>query len=117
MNALLIVLFLVIIIFVFYIVYYFNSRGFRTYTSNDIWKSYPSNYEGFTSPSPVVNPAPSSYNTLDPFGLINSSMDCPGSSYTNINGNICLNEEQRKLLTTRGGNSLTGTKYESEIKQ
>jgi hypothetical protein len=117
MNALLIVLFLVIIIFAIYVVYYLNIKGFSSYHANDIWKSYPGKYEGFTSPSPVVNPAPSSYNTLDPFGLIDSSMDCPGSSYTNINGNICLNAEQRKLLTTRGGNSLTGTKYESEIKQ
>jgi hypothetical protein len=115
MDALFVILFLVIIIFIIYVVYSFNNRGFSSYSSHEIWKSYPGKYEGFVSmsPSPVDSPSPESYNKLDPFGLIGSSMDCPGSSYSNLNGNICLNDNQKMLLTTRGGNSKTGTKYET----
>jgi hypothetical protein len=49
---------------------------------------------------------------MDPFGLIDSSMKCAGSGYSSLQGNICLDDNQLMLLTTRGGNSLTGTKYE-----
>jgi len=118
MNPLFVIIFLVIIIFIIYIVYTFNNRGFSSYDSHQIWRSYPAKYEGFTStisPSPVDSPSPESYNKLDPFGLIDSSMECEGSSYSNLKGNICLNENQKMLLTTRGGNSKTGTKYENTI--
>ena len=103
-------------LFIAYVVFLFNNRGFSNYSSNDIWKSYPGKYEAFTvsASTPVTNPTPESYNTLDPFGLIDSSMDCPGSGYSNLNGNICLNDDQKMLLTTRGGNSKTGTKFESK---
>jgi hypothetical protein len=32
-------------------------------------------------------------------------MECSGSGYTNLNGNICLNNEQKELLITRGKNA------------
>ena len=126
MNVILILLLIVIVLFIIYVVYSLNSRGFRSYYSNDIWKSSPGKYENFTSSTtnstlsasaPIVeNPKPingQSYNQLDPYGLIPSSMDCEGSSYYTLNGNICLNKEQKMLLTTRGGNSKTGTPYET----
>ena len=114
MHALLFILFLVIIIFVFYVVYSFNSKGFSNYTSNEIWKSYPGKYqEGFiNSPAPLLS-STGDYKSIDPFGLIDSSMKCPGTSYSSLNGNICLDDKQKMLLTTRGGNSKTGTKYEN----
>jgi hypothetical protein len=120
MNALLFIFVLIVIIFTFYVVFSLNNRGFSAMddtNSSNIWKSFPSNYrEGFStiadSASPAFSAAPESYNDLDPFGLIDSSMDCPGSGYTNIKGNICLNDSQYMLLTTRGGNAKTGTKYQ-----
>ena len=117
MNALFIILLLIIVIFTIYVVYSINDRGFSNYSVNDIWKSIPGKYEAFTSmnASPFVPTltGSDSYNKVDKFGLIDSSMKCSGSSYYNLNGNICLNDEQKMLLTTRGGNSKTGTKYES----
>jgi len=42
---------------------------------------------------------------FDPFFGSGSSMTCEGSGITKSGGNVCLNAEQRRLLTTRGGNS------------
>ena len=115
MNVLLIGFSLLVLVFVFYILWTLNNRGLIPANgiggvggNNNIWKSFPSNYhEGFTSiaDSATKVSAVDSYNTLDPFGLIDSSMDCTGSTYSNTNGNICLNKQQYTLLTTRGGNA------------
>ena len=120
MNALIFIFALIVIVFIVYVVFSLNSRGFSAIDGinrSNIWKSFPSNYrEGFSTvadfASPAVSATPESYNKLDPFGLIDSSMDCEGSGYTNIKGNICLNDGQYMLLTTRGGNARTGTKYQ-----
>lgn len=42
---------------------------------------------------------------IDPFFGSGSSMTCEGSGITKSGGNVCLNTEQRRLLTTRGGNA------------
>lgn len=42
---------------------------------------------------------------FDPFFGSGSSMSCEGSGITKSGGNVCLNAEQRRLLTTRGGNA------------
>jgi hypothetical protein len=120
MNVLLIIFAIIVIIFIGYVVVFLNNRGFSTMDSmntSNIWKSFPSNYrEGFSTvadfASPAVSASPESYNKLDPYGLIDSSNECPGSGYTNLNGNICLNDNQYMLLTTHGGNAKTGTKYQ-----
>lgn len=45
---------------------------------------------------------------IDPFFNSGSSMNCEGSGITKSSGNVCLNEQQRRLLTTRGGNASGG---------
>lgn len=45
---------------------------------------------------------------IDPFFNSGSSMNCEGSGLTKSSGNVCLNEQQRRLLTTRGGNASGG---------
>ena len=44
--------------------------------------------------------------SVDPFYKTTSDMTCEGSGLTKGRGNICLDDKQRKLLTTRGGNSV-----------
>jgi hypothetical protein len=44
-------------------------------------------------------------NIIDPLFGTESSTTCAGSGLTKSNGNVCLNDKQYKLLTTRGGNS------------
>ena len=44
-------------------------------------------------------------NIIDPMFGIDSSVDCAGSGLTKSKGNICLNQAQNTLLTTRGGNA------------
>ena len=43
---------------------------------------------------------------IDPLANNTSSMTCEYSGITKSGGNVCLTPEQRKLLTTRGGNSV-----------
>jgi hypothetical protein len=121
MNVLLLILLLVIlVIFIFYVVYKIGgTRVLGEYVGGDnqIWKSYPGKYEGMTNmtPAPVSSTTDSEYKQNDPFGLIDSSEKCPGSSYFSTQGNICLDANQKMLLTTRGGNATTGTKFEKAI--
>lgn len=42
---------------------------------------------------------------IDVFGNSNSSVNCYGSGLTNSGGSLCLNDKQKQLLTTRGGNA------------
>ena len=51
-------------------------------------------------------------NKLDVFSEAEGKKDCQGVGLTNSLGNLCLNDVQKKLLTTRGGNS---TGKDSEI--
>jgi len=46
---------------------------------------------------------------IDPYYTAPSDMTCQGSGLTKGRGNLCLNAEQQKLLTTRGGNSVNGS--------
>ena len=119
MDGALIVIFILVIVLLVFLVYLFNRNTITPHSqTGTIWKSVPSKYEGLTTMSPSLyndssaDAVAPSYNTMDKFGLIDSSMTCSGSSYSNLNGNICLNKEQTKLLTTRGGNAVTGTDYE-----
>lgn len=119
MHLLFVILLFIIIIFIIYVICSFNNMIITNYNSHEIWKSYPGKYEGFTLNSssnivPNSSPSKESYNKVDPFGLIDGSMKCRGSGYSNLNGNICLNDNQTMLLTTRGGNSKTGTTYEKK---
>jgi len=41
----------------------------------------------------------------DPFYNTSSSMTCDGSGLHKSSGNVCMNDQQLKLLTTRGGNA------------
>jgi hypothetical protein len=42
---------------------------------------------------------------IDVFSNTKSSVNCYGSGLTNSGGGLCLNEKQKQLLTTRGGNA------------
>ena len=42
---------------------------------------------------------------IDVFSNTKSSVNCYGSGLTNSGGGLCLNEKQKHLLTTRGGNA------------
>lgn len=50
-------------------------------------------------------------NKLDVFSEAEGKKDCKGVGLTNSLGNLCLNEVQKNLLSTRGGNS-TGKDFE-----
>ena len=54
------------------------------------------------------NPESKSRDQIDPFYNTQSGMKCEGSGLQKGNGNICLDENQRRLLTTRGGNATSG---------
>jgi hypothetical protein len=106
------IFFVLVLILVIYIVWTLNSRGFIPFGGSaggmggNIWKSVPSNYqEGFTQSIAETSGNPATVELLDKFGLMKGSMDCPGSTYSNNTGNICLTKEQKNLLTTRGGNA------------
>ena len=43
---------------------------------------------------------------IDPLANNTSNMSCEYSGMTKSGGNVCLTPEQRKLYTTRGGNSV-----------
>jgi hypothetical protein len=47
---------------------------------------------------------------VDEIGSAKGSLECVGKSYglTNSLGGLCLDEHQKKLLTTRGGNMSSG---------
>lgn len=49
-----------------------------------------------------------SRDKIDPFYGTSSSTTCEGSGIQKGSGNVCLSAEQRRLLTTRGGNATTG---------
>jgi spore coat protein CotH len=42
---------------------------------------------------------------IDVFSNTKSSVNCYGSGLTNSGGGLCLNDKQKQLLTTRGGNA------------
>ena len=46
----------------------------------------------------------SSDASIDPFSKASSSTTCASSGLTNSKGFLCLDENQRKLLSSRGGN-------------
>lgn len=50
-------------------------------------------------------------NKLDVFSEAEGKKDCKGVGLTNSLGNLCLNDVQKNLLSTRGGNS-TGKDFE-----
>jgi len=58
---------------------------------------------------------PSSNKELDVMYNLPSNGTCEGSGLTKSNGNICLDKEAHRLLTTRGGNA-TGADSTSGIK-
>ena len=45
---------------------------------------------------------------LDVFSGSNGSITCKGTNLTNSKGTLCLDQNQTKLLTTRGGNATGG---------
>ena len=49
---------------------------------------------------------PSENVMFDPFYNTSSSMTCEGSGLYKGSGNVCLNADQHRLLTTRGGNAI-----------
>lgn len=46
----------------------------------------------------------SGFNTIDNFAFTESKKDCDGIGLFNSRGNLCLDDKQKKLLKTRGGN-------------
>jgi hypothetical protein len=50
----------------------------------------------------------SAAQTNDVFGKVEGKKDCVGVGLTNSKGNLCLDEEQKDLLITRGGNMSSG---------
>lgn len=117
MNIVFISLFLIVLIFIIYVVYLFNRSTIAPYSKQSLWSNIGSKVEGMTimdmmgsntDDAKPVESTTTAYNKQDVFGLIDSSMTCEGNSYSNIGGNICLNPEQRRLLTTRGGNAEIG---------
>ena len=43
-------------------------------------------------------------NSIDIYSKASGSVTCEASGYTNSMGNLCMDANQKKLLTTRGGN-------------
>jgi len=57
-----------------------------------------------------MNPSPvDSESSLDMFSLTKGSYSCTASPYSNSNGYLCMNQEQQRLLYTRGGNQTGGS--------
>jgi hypothetical protein len=50
----------------------------------------------------------STEQTKDMFGKVEGKKDCQGVGLTNSKGNLCLDENQKSLLITRGGNMSSG---------
>ena len=44
-------------------------------------------------------------NPLDTFSKASGSLTCPSYGYANSRGFLCLDAEQKRLLSTRGGNA------------
>ena len=56
-----------------------------------------------------INPSPiNTKSTLDMYSYADGSYSCTPSPYSNSKGYLCMNEEQTKLLYTRGGNQTGG---------
>jgi len=75
----------------------------------------PANYDGQTDEKPKVSkiegfeglqPAPyQSEAVIDIFSGTPGSLSCKGSGLTNSMGELCLTDQQKQMLQTRGGNA------------
>jgi hypothetical protein len=53
----------------------------------------------------TISPAPAySDSILDTYSLDEGSIMCGASPYSNSHGYICMTDQQKQLLMTRGGN-------------
>lgn len=86
----------------------YTNEGFRSndYSTVDNSKSVGNscnNVNGFNGL--LCAPEDSKQNPNEIFSKVKGDTVCKSYGYTNSRGNLCLNEEQIKLLSTRGGNA------------
>lgn len=75
-------------------------------TNNNKNKTEEKSKEGMTS---RLQPSPTNTaSSLDMYSLSRGSQSCTPSPYSNSQGYLCMNPEQVKLLSTRGGNQTGG---------
>jgi len=105
---------------------YFNYEGFAPLSPSEFSASGPAPTTGLegtgnTAAKPAVkvegfeglHSAPfGTDKTIDTFSQVPGSATCAPSPYSNSLGYLCLDEKQKQLLNTRGGNS---TGKDSEI--
>jgi len=98
---------------------YFNYEGFAPLTPADFDSSSVTTANTVTKPVVKVEgfegllSSPYGENmAIDVFSQAKGSANCQPSSYSNSMGYLCMDEKQKQLLTTRGGNS---TGKDSEI--
>lgn len=81
-----------------------EKRSFATWVSGnaEVKPAEPVKVEGFQG----LQSAPFEVQgVIDVFSQAQGSTTCPTSQYTNSMGFLCLDETQKKLLSTRGGNA------------
>jgi len=109
--------------------YPYKSEGFETFKESDKqneYSSYPDNnaldsysrWEINREKKPcykvngvdglVCSPTGEPANPKDIYSEAKGSLDCQSYGLTNSKGFLCLNEEQKKMYTTRGGNASGG---------
>jgi hypothetical protein len=82
------------------------NEGFRNndYSTYDNSKTNScDNVNGFNGL--LCGPDDSSQNPNEIFSKVKGDLNCKSYGYTNSRGNLCFDENQIKLLSTRGGNA------------
>ena len=82
---------------------YPNNKSIDSYTNYDIVKSNDNKYVGFNGLLSNINDT--NMNPVDIYSQAQGEPSCKSYSLSNSRGYLCLNDEQVRLLTTRGGNS------------
>lgn len=85
---------------------YPNNKSIDSYTNYDIVKSNDNKYVGFNGL--LSSPDATATNPVDIYSQAPGEPSCKSFGYSNSRGFLCMNDEQVRLLTTRGGNASSG---------
>ncbi len=85
-----------------------NNKSIDSYTQNDITPISKDNQYMSFSGSLLSSPNNTNMNPVDIYSQAQGSTDCKSYGLANSKGFLCMNPEQVRLLTTRGGNSSSG---------
>lgn len=109
--------------------YPYNTEGFESFKEEDkknVYSTYPDNntldsysrWEINSDKKPcykvngvsglVCSPTGEPVNPKDIYSEAKGSLDCESYGLTNSKGFLCLNDQQKQLYTTRGGNASGG---------